>query len=49
MEDRLDLRLQIHPDHRLRNPVGHGRHPEDPHPGAPAALGISTAFTGGGK
>jgi hypothetical protein len=25
MEDRLDLRLQIHPDHRLGHPVGHGR------------------------
>ena len=24
MEDRLDLRLQIHPHHRLGDPVGHG-------------------------
>ena len=32
MEDRFDLRLQIHPDHRLRDPVGHGRHAEHPDP-----------------
>jgi len=25
MKDRLDLRFQIHPHHRLGHPVGHGR------------------------
>ena len=48
MEDRFHLRLQIHLDHRLGDPVGHRRHPKTLTP-LPPALGISTAFTGGGK
>ncbi len=32
MEDRVDLLLQLPGYDRLRDPVGHGRHPE--HPGA---------------
>jgi hypothetical protein len=32
VEDRFDLRFQIHPDHRLGDPVGHGRHSEQTNP-----------------
>ena len=32
MEDRLDVRFQIHPGHRLRDPVRHGRYPEHANP-----------------
>ena len=32
MEQRLHLRLQIHPHHRLGDPVRHGGHAEHPHP-----------------
>ena len=39
VEHRFHARLQIHPHHRLGNPVGHGRHPEDSHPGTTAVLG----------
>jgi hypothetical protein len=31
MEDRLDVRFQIHPDHRLCDPISHGRHAEHAH------------------
>ena len=34
MEHRFHHGLQIHPDDRLGDPVGHGRHPEGSHPGA---------------
>ena len=48
MEDRLDPRLQLPGHHRLRDPIGHGRHTQ--HSGArPVRFGISTARTGGGK
>jgi len=32
MKDRLDLPFQIHPHHRLSNPVGHRRHAQHPNP-----------------
>ncbi len=32
MEGRLDQRFQIHPGHRLCDPIGHGRHAEHPNP-----------------
>ena len=32
MEDRFDLRLQIHPHHRLGDPISHGRDAQDTYP-----------------
>lgn len=32
MDDRLDLRFQIHSGHRLRHPVRDSRHAKDSHP-----------------
>ena len=49
MKDRLRPGFQRQRHHRLRDPVGHGRHPEDPVSHRHCGLGISTAFTGGGK
>jgi hypothetical protein len=34
MEHRFHGRFQIHPDDRLRDPIGHGRHPQNANPRA---------------